>query len=67
MRNHIESYKESGHKLNSEWMQRVSNANFRENQNSISQMLQGPNLVPSTFNAFHPPPLLPMTNYSQGG
>ena len=52
---------------NLEWMQRVSNANLRENQNSIWQMLQGPNLLPSTFSAFHPPPLLPMTNYSQGG
>ena len=52
---------------NSEWMQRVSNANFRENQNSISQMLQCPNLLPNIFSAFHPPPLLPMTNYSQGG
>ena len=51
---------------NSEWIQRVSNANFREDQNLISQMLQGPNLLPSTFSAFHPPPLLPMTNYSQG-
>jgi hypothetical protein len=52
---------------NSEWMQRVSIPNFRENQNSISRMLQGPNLLPSTFSAFHPPPLLSMTNYSQGG
>jgi hypothetical protein len=53
---------------NSEWMQqRVLIPNFRENQNSIFQMLQGPNLLPSTFGAFHPPPLLSMTNYSQGG
>ena len=52
---------------NSEWMQRVSIPNLRENQNSISQMMQGPNLLPNTFSAFHPPSLLNMTNYSQGG
>ena len=53
---------------NSEWMQqRVSIPNFRENQNSISQMLQSPNLLPNTFNPLHPPPLLSMTNYSQRG
>lgn len=52
---------------NSEWMQRVSNQNFRENQNSISRMLQGPNVLPNTFSVFHPPPLLNMTNYRQGG
>jgi hypothetical protein len=53
---------------NSEWMQQgVSIPNFRENQNSISQMLQSPNLLPSTFNPLHPPPLLSMTNYSQRG
>jgi hypothetical protein len=47
--------------------QRVSIPIFRENQNSISQMLQSPNLLPSTFNPLHPPPLLSMTNYSQRG
>ena len=52
---------------NSEWMQRVSNENFREDQNLNFQMLQGPNLLPNTFSTFHPPPFLSMTNYSQGG
>ena len=52
---------------NQEWMQRVSIPNFRENQNAISQMLQSPNLLPSTFSAFHPPPLLSRSNYNEGG
>ena len=30
-------------------------------------MLQCLSLLPSTFSVFHPPPLLNMTNYSQGG
>ena len=46
------------------WMQRVSSPNFREDQNLISQMLQGPNLLPSTFSEFYCPSLLNMINYS---
>ena len=30
-------------------------------------MLQGPNLLPSTFIAFHLPSLLSISNYNQGG
>ena len=52
---------------NLEWMQQISIPNFRENQNLIFQMLQGPNFLPCIFCAFHHPPLLNMTNYSQGG
>ena len=51
----------------SEWIQRVSIPNFRENQNLTSQMLQGPNLLSKTFSAFHILSLLNMTNYNQGG
>ena len=52
---------------NSEWMQQVSIPNFREYQNLISQMLEGPNLLSNIFSAFHPPSLLWMTNYNQRG
>ena len=48
-------------------MSRVSISNLRENQNSNSQMLQGPNLPPNTFSAFHHLTVLSMTNYNQGG
>ena len=30
-------------------------------------MLQGPNLLSGTFSTFHPPSIMNMTNYNQGG
>ncbi len=43
---------------NSEWMQEMAAPIFRPHY-SISEMLQRPSLLPSSFSAFPPPPLLP--------
>ena len=54
---------------NSEWMQEMAASIFSSNQ-TFSQMLHGPNLLPSHFNAFRPPPIQvtePMFNYKEGG
>jgi len=39
---------------------------FKSNQSLISQMLHGPNVLPSLSRAFHPSPIIPMFIFLQG-
>jgi hypothetical protein len=52
---------------NSQWMQEMAAPIVNRNHTLISQMLHGPNLLPSPFSAFRPPPMTSTFNYSQGG
>ena len=52
---------------NSQWIQEMAAPIFRSNQTGISQMLHGPNLLPSPCSAFRPPLITPRFNYSQRG
>jgi hypothetical protein len=52
---------------NSQWMQEMAAPIVNINHTLISQMLHGPNLLPSPFSAFRPPPMTSTFNYSQGG